>query len=433
MTERLKFVKRLFVQLHDYQYVLLKHIDFSIEEISDRSDLDFLISKTDFTSLFNTFGSNESIKKINIKNQNTMSQVFIFFQDNSYLQLDFLFGFYRKELVYLQKGQVFQFSKANQEGVNICNDRHLFEHLLLFNFLNFSGIPKKYIDFFRKQGPEETKKTLDYIQAKYQCNIESLSQLNSFNPLLRKALYKYLLKQQENKGFRRLKNRINYSLDVLKSIFSNRGFIMTFSGVDGAGKSTIIENVKEKLENKYRRNVVVLRHRPSIFPILSAFQYGKEKAEKRTIEKLPRQGNNNSVLSSIVRFSYYYLDYLLGQFYVKARYVWQGYVVIYDRYYFDFIVDGKRSNIQLSQTIPKFLYRFVTKPTLNLFLYASPETILKRKRELTEDSIKELTKNYKTLFKTLENKRNKNQYLPIENLNQEKTLNQIIEQYEAMV
>ena len=43
MTDRLKFVKQLFTQLHDFQYVLLKHIDFSIEEISEHSDLDFRI------------------------------------------------------------------------------------------------------------------------------------------------------------------------------------------------------------------------------------------------------------------------------------------------------------------------------------------------------------------------------------------------------
>lgn len=107
--------------------------------------------------------------------------------------------------------------------------------------------------------------------------------------------------------------------------------------------------------------------------------------------------------------------------------------MIYDRYYFDFIVDGKRSNIQLSKAIPQFLYRFVAHPALNLFLYAKPEIILKRKQELNPESIKELTLNYKTLFKKLANKSASSQYLPIENINQNRTIKKIFEQYEAMI
>ena len=197
------------------------------------------------------------------------------------------------------------------------------------------------------------------------------------------------------------------------------------------GKVQLLKTLK-KYEGKYRRNVVVLRHRPSVLPILSAFQHGKQKAEQKAAETLPRQGRNKSKLSSFLRFCYYYSDYLLGQFYIKAKYVWRGYVVIYDRYYFDFIVDSKRSNIEIPQSIPKFLYRFVSHPSLNLFLYANPETILKRKKELDVESIDELTSNYKSLFESLNEKGTCEKYLPIENIDKEITLRQILEQYETM-
>jgi thymidylate kinase len=433
MTERIKFIKYLFDHLKTTQYVLLKHIDFSIEEISEHSDLDILISKENFDLLYVAIKNYEGVKKIDLKHQNTMSQIFLFFKDNSYLQLDFLFGFYRKGLAYLQRDAVFKFSKTNEEGIQVCNNRHLLEHLLLFNFLNYSGIPKKYLRYFEKQSPEELQNISNHIKTKYNFTFENISDLKKYDASIRKALVETLFQKSQNKGFSFFKNRLNYVFDVLKNIFSNRGFIMTFSGVDGAGKSTIIENVKEILEGKYRRDVVVLRHRPSILPILSSFRYGREKAEQKTTETLPRQGKNENRLNSLIRFSYYYFDYLLGQFFVKAKYVWRGNIVIYDRYYFDFIVDGKRSNIQLPKVIPTFLYRFVSHPSLNLFLYANPETILKRKKELDAESIDELTSNYKTLFETLKNKSADCTYLPIENTNKEKTLQQIIEQYEALV
>ena len=107
--------------------------------------------------------------------------------------------------------------------------------------------------------------------------------------------------------------------------------------------------------------------------------------------------------------------------------------MIYDRYYFDFIVDSKRSNIEIPQSIPTFLYRFVNHPKLNLFLYAKPEMILERKKELDATSISELTKNYKSLFNSLKSKSQSSHYIPIENINKEETLDFVFKQYETLV
>ena len=61
-------------------------------------------------------------------------------------------------------------------------------------------------------------------------------------------------------------------------------------------------------------------------------RYGKAKAESNTRERLPRQGTNSSGLSSFFRFMYYYIDYILGQFYIYFKYTLRGYTVLYDRY-----------------------------------------------------------------------------------------------------
>ena len=152
MTNRLQFVKFLFSEIKDFKYVLLKHIDYSVLEIDESSDLDFLISRSDYSILIEKIQRFESIKKCSFKSQSTMSQLFIFFKDNSYLQLDFLFGFYRKGVEYLSKEAVFEFSKTNEEGIKICSHHHLIEHLLMFNYLNFAGIPDKYIVIFKARG-----------------------------------------------------------------------------------------------------------------------------------------------------------------------------------------------------------------------------------------------------------------------------------------
>ena len=74
------------------------------------------------------------------------------------------------------------------------------------------------------------------------------------------------------------------------SIFS--GKITGIVGPDGAGKTTILTKVKELIEDKYKKEVVVLRHRPSILPILSAIKHGKKEAEKN-LKKLSDEIKDN--------------------------------------------------------------------------------------------------------------------------------------------
>lgn len=209
---------------------------------------------------------------------------------------------------------------------------------------------------------------------------------------------------------------------------NNKVKIITFNGVDGAGKTTILREFKNTLESKYSRTVKELRHRPSIIPILSAMKYGKKEAEERTTKTLPRTGKNNSKLSSYLRFFYYLMDYIIGQLIVYYRYTRKDIIVIYDRYYFDFINDSQRSNINLSSGFIEFFYRFLIKPDLNIFLFASPEIILSRKKEMDEETILALTTKYKNLFNKLST-RKKEKYVCIENINKSKTIKTIEELY----
>ncbi len=228
-------------------------------------------------------------------------------------------------------------------------------------------------------------------------------------------------RRRENKGIRRWKTYVQVAIDS----FNQTQPTITFSGVDGAGKSTIIERTKELLTEKYRHEVVVLRQRPSILPILSSIKYGKEGAEKRAADTLPRQGTNKSRVSSMIRFVYYLLDYLLGQAYVHWTVNRRGKLLLYDRYYFDYIVDSRRANINLGSKITAPFYRIIRKHQLNILLYADPKVILARKQELTESEITSLTQSFLTLFEKLQSQSPSQLYLPIQNIELEKTMAKI--------
>jgi thymidylate kinase len=104
----------------------------------------------------------------------------------------------------------------------------------------------------------------------------------------------------------------------------------------------------------------------------------------------------------------------------------RGKIVLYDRYYFDFMADARRSNINLPKSVAESGYFFLMKPKFNFFLYASPEKILSRKEELSYQSISYLNTEYNKLFSKLGKHNNNAKYIAIENNNLNDTLDIIM-------
>lgn len=152
-----------------------------------------------------------------------------------------------------------------------------------------------------------------------------------------------------------------------------------------------------------------------------------KKAQESFENTLPHSGTNKSLVSSLIRFMYYYADYFFGQFIIFIKYTIRGYVVIYDRYYFDFIEDSKRSNLVLSKKMAFLGYKLLLKPKFNFFLFADSEIILSRKKELDEKVINELTTNYRILFSKLDKTSNTTIYKTIENKEIDQTLHIVLQ------
>ncbi|OON67227.1 hypothetical protein [Hymenobacter sp. CRA2] len=362
------------------------------------------------------------VRSAAVRRQAHMASVDCFFHDGSFLSVDLLHQVLRKAVQMVDSAEMLAGARVASAGVPVPALWHDFEYTWLFYWLNGSDVPAPHRRFFEQRSPQEQRMLLDYLVDKYCLHFDSVASACTYQPLIAVQL-RLMVHAQAGNGYWQLQWRnLRYALHTAASFFRPHGFVITFSGVDGAGKSTVIEHIKERLEKKWRKRVVVIRHRPSVLPILSAWKYGKAEAEQRAVQTLPRQGENQKLSSSLVRFGYYYLDYLLGQVVVWLKYTRRGIVVLYDRYYFDFINDSRRSNISLPEPLTRGLYAFVNKPRLNFFLYADPEEILRRKQELSGDTIRELTQKYQTLFGQLAGKYRQSQYVPIENHNLDDTL-----------
>lgn len=412
-TQRELIIMDVFDFLQKKKYAAIKFPNSAPEMLSEYSDIDLCINRNDTKDILELLKKHPLTKHIQTNRKSFMSSVLVFLKDGGVLSLDLIWKFKRKSLVILDAKHVIENVWRNKYGVMQMRGSDQARYIGLFYALNNAEIPSRFHSGFLLL--KNTNSALDDLLIHYQQGNKSV--ISEINHLLKKRV--------ENKNRKRLANVFNYFLDSCRSVLFSKGMIITFSGVDGSGKSTVIENVKHEIEKKIRKRVIVLRHRPSLLPILSAWTMGKDKAEQNAAKTLPRQGQNYSIISSILRFSYYYTDYLFGQFYVFLKYKMRGNIVLYDRYFFDFINDGERSNIRLPKYIMRFAYKFLLKPDLNFFLYAEPEVILLRKQELDKPTIKFLTNNYLNLFQQLNNPSNES-YISIKNNELRTTIDLII-------
>ncbi|MCC5916112.1 MAG: hypothetical protein JJU02_02170 [Cryomorphaceae bacterium] len=393
----------LFDHLDKKPYAGLKLSNNAPEKLSAYSDLDMCIHRDDAKKTIAYLRNHPLVDHIKVVSKRSMTNLFVITQDNGLLSVDFIHQLKRKQTVYMDIQTIIDHAERDLNRVKKASLLDTARFIGLFYGLNGQQVPAKYMPFELLMSKSE-QKTDDLIYGVYVGDTSAL-----------KSLKVYMLKKSFNMGWAKIKNTITYIWDTLIQMFSQKGMIITFSGVDGAGKSTIIEHTKIEIEKKLRRRVVVIRHRPSLLPILKAMVVGKAQAEKQAADTLPRQGNNRNVLSSLLRFGYYYLDYLVGQFVIYFKHVLRGHVVLYDRYYFDFINDSVRSNIRLPKWFLRAGYALLMQPNLNFFLYADPQVILKRKQELDEVTITRLTHDYLNLFGKL-SRRNRGQYIPVENI-----------------
>lgn len=409
------------IYMHNKPYAIMKSMIADVKDLKPGSDIDLCMAKQTASELHDYLESHILVRKVNCSRKSFMHQLELHVDNGEMFHIDCIFEFKRKALRYMDRETMLKNTFLNSFGLKQPFAVYDFQYIFLFYALNNAEIPAHYLLHFK----EHKNNILDFLKINYNLDIHSYNELASKNESLYKTLREKINDSPCNKGIHKLYHCILYLADSLKSFQSEKGFIITFSGVDGAGKSTIINYSKTFAEKNLRRRVVVLRHRPSVLPILSAIKYGKAGAEAKSVQSLPRTGNNKNLVSSLVRFAYYYLDYFLGQFYVKMKYINRGYVVIYDRYYFDFINDARRSNIMLPQKFVKWLYRFLYKPNINFFLFASPEVILDRKKELDAGVITQLTNEYTRLFKSLSSEYKNSMYLSIENTDLKSTLSTV--------
>ena len=178
------------------------------------------------------------------------------------------------------------------------------------------------------------------------------------------------------------------------------GSMIAIIGPDGSGKSTVIDLLQKELSRvlvKDTDDVCILHFRPNIFPNLKKLLGGKGYEEKNERFTSPHRARPAGRASSFLRLAYYWLDYLLGYWLRIRRRCIAGKVYIFDRYFYDFIVDPYRSRIKLPYWLRLLFLKMTPEPEEVFFLDCDTATIYNRKQELTRTEIERQLEGYRTL------------------------------------
>ena len=171
-----------------------------------------------------------------------------------------------------------------------------------------------------------------------------------------------------------LGKRASHALD---RILQPTGGWIAFIGPDGCGKSFVIEAVTGDFASAFQR-IVRYHLRPKSLPA---------RTNSETPVTDPHGKPVRGGLYSMAKMLYLFADYWLGYLSSVRPATVRTRLVVFDRYFYDILVDPRRVLYGGPAWLPKMLARLVPRPDLVLLLNASPEVLWSRKQEVPYEEV----------------------------------------------
>ncbi|MEO1944503.1 MAG: hypothetical protein ABGY11_09385 [Candidatus Thioglobus sp.] len=190
--------------------------------------------------------------------------------------------------------------------------------------------------------------------------------------------------------------------------------VITFSGLDGAGKTTVIDALKEKFESERKIvKIFTMYDDLSLYAILRLFRnsirkfFGRELKLPKEAEGIPNfDPHPNSLFYKIIRSRFLKtmvlpLDTLAVYLFLLVK-TKRSDIVLLDRTSYDYILDvlpERYSKMRISIAL-----LFSVRPTLSVFVDTPAQVSFDRKGEFTVEYLAWRSTTYAQIFDILNNK-----------------------------
>lgn len=188
---------------------------------------------------------------------------------------------------------------------------------------------------------------------------------------------------------------------IIKRQINGRSFALI--APDGAGKTTFLDALLKETAFYYvaEPSLFHLFHfRPEILPNLGAVGEKAGIAKQDKNFTTPHRAKPAGFISSVVRITYYWIDYVIGWFLYTTRDIQYDRITVFDRYSYDMLVDPHRTRLGLPYWLRKMFVSFMPHPKFTFYLDVEPEEIYRRKQELSPNEINRQVAEYHKLVKT---------------------------------
>lgn len=188
-----------------------------------------------------------------------------------------------------------------------------------------------------------------------------------------------------------IRNCWHESVRKLRRLVQPTGLLVVFLGSDGSGKSTIIEQVQTDLAPLFRRTKTY-HLRP---------HFGRRVKDHAPVSD-PHAQPPRKTIASCLKVLFYFADYSIGYcFAILPRKICST-LILFDRYFFDVIIDPKRLRYEGPQWMPVFLVKCIPSPDLIIYLDAPPDVLLSRKQEVSASELERQRRGYANLMHHLQ-------------------------------
>jgi hypothetical protein len=247
-THREEFIQKLFKKNTHIKYSVVKHIDYSINDINKYSDIDIAICKKYLNEILNFILEDNNILKKKINKKSFMCVLELYFKDNSFLSIDLIYAFRRKNIDYIDINELLESSITNHESIKLPSNEYSFLYIFLFYHLNGENIEPKYSDFFNSLEPLEKDKIVNFLNKRFSTKYKNLSEFFNVNQNLNQKIENYI--DQNNNFEKKVKNSILYVLDIFANFKKSQ--VINIKNNANINKKEIID----LLGKKYRKEIV---------------------------------------------------------------------------------------------------------------------------------------------------------------------------------